>query len=270
MRANDAMESPLPATRRSSLGSLRAYARRLLGVTRVPTYYLPWLTGPALQCALIINNLESRFRPGDNEGPFPVTVTQHDADGRVVRTYEVTLPDSVATCEVQLTPTRAGHGFVVVAAGRIWSEIYVTVPDGRTYTGTHGRHEFIECYPPHTRALMAALGGGLALARRTIPAFVRDQYIYRRPDSRSHLLLLNLSNVTNRLRLVVVRDGAVAGARLLALPPMGARLVDPTAMAPARTGVDRVRIEGNAWFNLYLVGAGTRDLAGPLSLMHVK
>ncbi len=252
------------------LSRLRSDARRLLGVERVPTYYLPWLTRPGLECALLINNIESRFRPGDNQGPFPATVTQHDADGRVVGVYETTLPDSVETREVRLTPTGAGHGFVVVAAERIHSDLYVTLSDGATYTATHGRGEFIERYPPRTRALMAALGGALALAGRTIPAFVRDQYVYRRPDSRSHLLLLNLSNVTNRLRLVVVRNGAGAGARLLALPPMGARLVDATAIAPAGAGVDRVRIEGNAWFNLYLVGAGTRDLAGPLSLMHVK
>jgi hypothetical protein len=34
--------------------------------------------------------------------------------------------------------------------------------------------------------------------------------------------------------------------------------------------VDRLRLSGNAWFNLYLVGAGPRDLDGALSLMHVK
>jgi hypothetical protein len=31
-----------------------------------------------------------------------------------------------------------------------------------------------------------------------------------------------------------------------------------------------VTLEGNAWFNLYVVGAGPRDLDGPLSVMHVK
>jgi hypothetical protein len=31
-----------------------------------------------------------------------------------------------------------------------------------------------------------------------------------------------------------------------------------------------LRLTGNAWFNLYLVGAGTRNLEGALSLMHVK
>jgi hypothetical protein len=31
-----------------------------------------------------------------------------------------------------------------------------------------------------------------------------------------------------------------------------------------------LHLEGNAWFNLYLVGAAPRDFAGPLSLMHVN
>ena len=42
---------------------------------------------------------------------------------------------------------------------------------------------------------------------------------------------------------------------------------EPGADAPA---VKHLHLEGNAWFNLYLIGAGPRDLAGPLSLMHVK
>jgi hypothetical protein len=46
-----------------------------------------------------------------------------------------------------------------------------------------------------------------------------------------------------------------------------AQLGEPGAGAPA---VEHLHLEGNAWFNLYLVGAGPRDLAGPLSLMHVK
>ena len=251
---------------------LRSYARRLLGVVRVPTYYLPWLTRPGLECALLINNIESRFRPGHNQGPFEATVTQYDAAGRVAGRYEATLADSVEAREVPLAAAAMGHGFVTVAAERIHSDLYVTLSDGATYTATHGRQEFVEQYPAWTRAVMAALGATLALAGRTIPAFVRDQYVYQRPDSRSHLLLLNLSNVTNRLRVVVTRDATVAASRLLALPPMGARLLDVSTLAPAAAGgsVDRLRIEGNAWFNLYLVGAGARDLAGPLSLMHVK
>jgi hypothetical protein len=57
---------------------------------------------------------------------------------------------------------------------------------------------------------------------------------------------------------------------------MGARLLDVGGLddglveARAGTRVHRLRLSGNAWFNLYLVGAGARDLAGPLSLMHVK
>jgi len=99
-----------------------------------------------------------------------------------------------------------------------------------------------------------------------------DQYAYAGPDGRSHLLLLNLSNVTNRIRVVAHRDGARARTRLVAVPPLGARLLDVGTLAPAAPGLMplALRLEGNAWFNLYLVGAGPRDLAGPLSLMHVK
>jgi hypothetical protein len=72
--------------------------------------------------------------------------------------------------------------------------------------------------------------------------------------------------------VVVRRDGARVGARLLRLPPMGSALLDVATLAPAagRLTVDRLRLTGNAWFNLYLVGAGPRDLDGALSLMHVK
>jgi hypothetical protein len=53
---------------------------------------------------------------------------------------------------------------------------------------------------------------------------------------------------------------------------MGAHLLSLPAPAPHATGlrVGRLRAEGNAWFNLYIVGAGALGLAGPLSLMHVK
>ena len=72
---------------------LRSLARRFLAVRRTPTYYLPWLSRPGLDCALIIANVESRFRPGFSDGPFPVDVVQYDADGATVRRYEVVLGD---------------------------------------------------------------------------------------------------------------------------------------------------------------------------------
>ena len=105
-----------------------------------------------------------------------------------------------------------------------------------------------------------------------MPAFARDQYVYHGADSRSHLLVLNLSNVVNRVRVVAERNGARVGARLVRIPPRGARLVDVDSLAPAAgpLTVDQLRLTGNAWFNLYLVGAGTRNLEGALSLMHVK
>ena len=54
---------------------------------------------------------------------------------------------------------------------------------------------------------------------------------------------------------------------------MGSHLLDVASLAPEprpSAAAWRLRLEGNAWFNLYLVGAGPLDLAGPLSLMHVK
>jgi hypothetical protein len=253
--------------------SLRALARRLLGVTRTPTYYLPWLTRPGLDCALILNNVEARFMEGHRQGPFPVSAIQYDAGGAVVRRYEATLADSTDTVELGLEPTAGGCGFVTVDVSRIHSDLYVTLSDGAAYTATHGRHEFVETYPVWTRAVMAALGAALALFGRTIPAFTRHQFVYSGSDSRSHVLLMNLSNVRNRIRVAVSRDGAALGARLVGLPPMGARLLDVSTLAPAPargTQVLRLLLQGNAWFNLYLVGAGPRDMAGPLSLMHVK
>lgn len=120
---------------------------------------------------------------------------------------------------------------------------------------------------------MALLGNTLALVGQTIPAFVRHQYVYSGAQSRSHLLLLNLSNVTNRIRVTTHREGASPLCHLVRVPPMGARLLDARELAgPVMTdpSVSQLTLHGNAWFNLYLVGAGARDMAGPLSLMHVK
>jgi hypothetical protein len=252
---------------------LRSLARRMLGVSRVPTYYLPWLTRPGLECALVLHNVEARFKPGWNEGPFPVSVIQYDADGTVVRRFEARLRDSTDAVELPLEPTAGGCGFATVSGQRMHSDLYVTLSDGHDYTATHGRGEFVEHYPAWTSALMAVLGGALAVFGRTISAFARDQYVYLGPDSRSHLLLMNLSNVTNRIRVTAFRDRVRLGSRLVTLRPVGSRLVDVTTLGPAPehgTAAWRLRLEGNAWFNLYLIGAGPRDLAGPLSLMHVK
>jgi hypothetical protein len=130
----------------------------------------------------------------------------------------------------------------------------------------------VERYPAWTRALLALGGAVLALAGRTIPAFVKDQYLYVGAESRSHLLVLNLSNVTNRVRVRVSANGRALATRHLTLPPMGSHLLDVSGLAvtAGAMSVVRARLEANAWFNFYLVGAGPRDLAGPLSLMHVK
>jgi len=252
---------------------LRGLARKALGVERTPTYYLPWLIRPGLDCVLLINNIEARFKREYNRGPFPSSVRQYDADGTLVRRYDVSLVSSTDIAEVRLQPTPAGFGFVTVDVTHLHSDLYTTLSNGRYYTATHGRHEFIETYPAWVRTLLGALGHLLALTRRTIPAFRREQFVFVGVESRSHLLLMNLSNVVNRVRVVASEDGRRLGSRLLTLRPMGSHTFDVSQLgAPGEEGpaVRHLHLQGNAWFNLYLVGAGPQDLAGPLSLMHVK
>jgi len=246
-------------------------ARALLGVRRERTYYLPWIVRPGLECTLLLSNVEARFKEGFTRGPFPATVIQYDARGRTVGRYDVSLRDPTDAVEVGLGDT-PGHGFAAVVSDRIDSDLYVTLSDGTSYTATHGRHEFVEHYPPWTAAVLAATTALLALAGRTLPAFARDQYVYVGPDSRSHVLVMNLSNVTNRVRVVLAGADGAARRLLVRLPPRGTHLLDVARLADpvSVTTACRLRLEGNAWFNLYLVGAGARDLDGPLSLMHVK
>ena len=251
------------------LRSLRPLVRRLLAVERTPTYYLPWLTGAGLECVLILNNLESRFKAPAGD-PIPVSAQQYDSDGTLVRCYDATLADSTDAAEVRVEPTAAGCGIVTVDVSHLKSDLYVTLSDGEAYQVTHGRGEFVETYPFWVRALVTLVGGGLALAGRTIPAFTRYQYVYQGLDYRSHVLLMNLSNVTNRIRVSVRRAGTGSVRRLVSLPPMGTRLVDVRTLVDGADTIGRLKLEGNAWFNLYLVGAGSGDLAGPLSIMHVK
>ena len=250
----------------------RSLARRLLGVTRPPTYYLPWITRPGLECALVLSNVEARFKPEFSVGPFPVSVVQYDALGSVAHRYAVTLKDSTDTVEVPLRPAAGDCGFATVS-GNLHSDLYVTLSDGHDYTATHGRGEFIEGYPGAVRLLMTAAGALTSVVGRALPIFTRNQYVYLGRDSRSHVLLMNLSNVTNRIRATASAGERRLGSSLLRLPPMGSHLFDVASLGPAPdsgTTVWRLRLEGNAWFNLYMVGAGSRDLAGPLSLMHVK
>ena len=253
--------------------TLRSLIRRLLGVERAPTYYLPWLSRAGLDCTLILSNVEARFMEEHREGSFPLELVQHAASGAVVTRYAVTLPDSVTSVELPLEPGEGGCGFVTVDAALVHSDLYVTLSAGDAYAATHGRNEFVERYPLRTRLLVDALGHLLALGGRTLPAFTRHQYVYTGPEHRSHVLLMNLSNVTNRIRVSVTRDGRPAGAHLRVLPPMGSEVLDVRALddtAGHAPTVLRLRLQGNAWFNLYLVGAGPGDLAGALSLMHVK
>ena len=162
---------------------LRSWARGMLGVRRDSTYYLPWLTRPGLDCSVLLNNIESRFTSGRDGRDLGATLTQFDAEGRIVGVQTTALADSMDTREVPLAP--AGYGFVTVAAPRIRSDLYVTLSDGETYTATHGRHEFIEVYPWWTRAMLDLAGALLAPLGSTVPTFARDQYVYHGPAGRS-------------------------------------------------------------------------------------
>src|SRR5262249_62191845 len=57
------------------------------------------------------------------------------------------------------------------------------------------------------------------------------------------------------------------------IPPMGSHLLDVSDLAPPPahgTRVAPLRLEGNAWFNLYVIGTACAERSRQLSLMHVK
>lgn len=248
---------------------LRRVARALLGVERPPVYYLPWLVRPGIDCVLMLSNLEARFKSGHSAGPFAFRVTQYAADGRQLAEHHARLERSTDVAEVTLAASDAGWGFVTIGDDPVQSDLYVTLSDGAAYAATHGRQEFVERYPARSRAALAVVGGLLAWLGRTVPAFVRYQYAYVGAESRSDLLLLNLSNVTNRVRVATLPAGSPSV--LVRIPPMGSHLLDISRLAQAAVQGTRVvplRLEGNAWFNLYVVGASERST--PRSLMHVK
>jgi len=248
---------------------LRRVARALLGVERPPVYYLPWLVRPGIDCVLMLSNLEARFKSAHGAGPFAFRVTQYAADGRRLAEHHARLERSTDVAEVTLAASDAGWGFVTIGDDPVQSDLYVTLSDGAAYAATHGRQEFVERYPARSRAALAVVGGLLAWLGRTVPAFVRYQYAYVGAESRSDLLLLNLSNVTNRVRVATLPAGSPSV--LVRIPPMGSHLLDISRLAqPAVHGtrVVPLRLEGNAWFNLYVVGASERST--PRSLMHVK
>src|SRR5438034_4584594 len=94
----------LRATLGAMTGSLRSLARRLLGVARHPTYYLPWIIRPGLECALLLSNVEARFKPEYASGPFRASVVQYDAQGAAAHVYAVSLQTSTDAVELPLKP----------------------------------------------------------------------------------------------------------------------------------------------------------------------
>src|SRR5947199_394243 len=91
---------------------------------------------------------------------------------------------------------------------------------------------------------------------------------------------VELSDSTDVVELPLSSTGAicgyVAGAGsnvMIRIPPMGSHLLNVANMVPSPaqgTGVVPLRLEGNAWFNLYVVGAVHSERSAQLSLMHVK
>jgi hypothetical protein len=148
---------------------LRSLARQLFDVTRPWTYYLPWITRPGLECALVLSNVEARFKPECSTGSLSWSVVQYDAFGRVAHEHRVVLKDSTEVVEVPLQPAAGGCGFATVSGDRLRSDLYVTLSDGHDYTATHGRGEFIEGYPVLVRLLMQAAGAMAAIFGRTLP-----------------------------------------------------------------------------------------------------
>src|SRR5256885_13866800 len=92
------------------LGALRSAARRLLGVTRTSTYYLPWISRPGLRCVLILNNVESRFTTARAGGPFPPAVVQYDARGTGVARHDPKVPPATQPPELPLDAVAPRHG----------------------------------------------------------------------------------------------------------------------------------------------------------------
>ena len=240
---------------------------------RPRTYYLPWITRPGLDCALVLSNVEARFKPELSAGPILVTVVQYDARGKAARQYEVTLVDSTDTVEMPLTPAAGGCGFATVRGEGLHSDLYVTLSDGHDYTATHGREEFIEEYPGLIRRLLSTAGAVMSVLGRTLPIFTRNQFVYLGPESRSHVLLMNLSKRDEShpgrgqhreapYRLApapAAADGVASARRRLPRPPA---LIQHQGLAAQARGQCLVQpVHG---------GRGVEGPRGSLSLMHVK
>jgi hypothetical protein len=90
-------------------GSLRSFARRLLGVSRHPKYCLSWIVRPGLECALVLSYVEARFKPEYASGPFRASTTR-----RATRHCEVFLAtaatnaDATAARSSAVMPTEHG------------------------------------------------------------------------------------------------------------------------------------------------------------------
>jgi len=256
---------------------LRNLAKRILGVERRPAYYLPWLTRPRLQCALVLSNVESRFKIGYNRGSFPVSAVQYDACGAVAKRYAGTLPDAVEAVELALEPVAGDCGFVTVSGERINSDIYVALSDGEACTATHGRGEFVARYDegafpyrPHHYAYVHRKGSAtpalyyaVSAALGGVPDRIGDMswlnnfdtHIFRRDPhaARYSVMLGNLGRFASTEAQVFAYYGAERVERTVALGP---RSHAEVALAPEHGGQRLTRVETKSLFHLagYVVG----------------
>ena len=244
------------------LGRLRSLARRVLGVTRESTYYLPWLTRPGLECVVLVNNIESRFTSG--RAPPPPAWTRRSPSttpsGGVVGVYTTALTDSADAREVRadadggrprLRDGADAAGSTPTSTWR-WSTARATArrTAGRSSSSTIRRGRGRRWRSP--AALLAAAGAHRAALRARPVRLSRPG----QPLARAHLQPVERRQPHPRGR----------HPRRRARPGPGCcgcrRWVRPCSTSarwgrrPSRLVVERLRLTGNAWFNLYLVGAG--------------
>ena len=225
MRAILALSTCTPVGSRAFLTRrARLYARPMLRRVRTvdarparraarPDLLSSLADAPGLDCVVLLNNIESRFTSGREGRGLDAMVTQLDSEGRV----------SQPATRHAVRQHRRARGAAGAGRRRLWLRDGGRAPDQvRPLRGARRRRDVhrdarpavssSSTIRPWTRAILAVAGALLAPLGHTVPAFARDQYVYHGADSRSHLLVLNLSNVVNRVR-VVARARRRAGRR---------------------------------------------------------
>ena len=258
---------------RPMLRRVRTWTRGLLGVRRDPTYYLPWLTRPGLDCVVLLNNIESRFTSGREGRDLDATVTQFDSEGRGGQPATRHADRQHRRARGAADPGRRRLRLRDGGRARIKSDLYVALVDGESVHArrTAGRSSSSTTRPGRARCSRwparswRRWGTRAGLRARSVRLSRRGQPLAPAgPES------VERRQPRSRRRRARRRAGRRPAGLHPAAEARGSLDVDSLAPAAERLIVEQLRLTGNAWFNLYLVGAGTRDLEGALSLMHVK